>query len=288
LATAQCVLTPPPHLFPMAACFFWQTCSKGEGGAPVTVDTLRNVTIPSEEKVTKLFFLFTSLGTNVPPRWRTLNSGNRRRVSVTIVEASSRAYNTGLHVSRMRGAYMVCVQTHACKRTHAMQAWSNRKSQWRKGPIATLNGQRVQSQLGSNRNGGRNGGPSEGTRGSERRYMGVGVRAKVHGGPSEGTWGSERRYMAQGSNRNSGPIATLSVGAHASLSLGSVSVTPASKMASHACLSAASSCGCNFASQRPALRLAFRGIGQARLARPNVQRARRLWLRTAVGPSEGT
>jgi hypothetical protein len=222
LATAQCVLTPPPHLFPMAACFFWQTCSKGEGGAPVTVDTLRNVTIPSEEKVTKLFFLFTSLGTNVPPRWRTLNSGNRRRVSVTIVEASSRAYNTGLHVSRMRGAYMVCVQTHACKRTHAMQAWSNRKSQWRNGPIAT----RVRSQRGSQR-------------GSERRYMGVGV------GPSEGTWGSERRYvgserryMAKGSNRNSGPIATLSVGAHASLSLGSVSVTPASKMASHACLSA--------------------------------------------------
>ena len=132
----------------MAACFFWQTCSKGEGGAPVTVDTFRNVTIPSEEKVTKLVFLFTSLGTNVPPRWRTLNSGNRRRVSVTIVEASSRAYNTGLHVSRMRGAYMVCVQTHACQRTHAMQAWSNRQSQWRKGsnrnsqwqkgPIATL------------------------------------------------------------------------------------------------------------------------------------------------------
>ena len=172
MATAQCVLTPPPHLFPMAACFFWQTCSKGEGGAPVTVDTLRNVTIPSEEKVTKLFFLFTSLGTNVPPRWRTLNSGNRRRVSVTIVEASSRAYNTGLHVSRMRGAYMVCVQTHACKRTHAMQAWSNRKSQWRNGPIAT----RVRSQRGSQR-------------GSERRYRGV--RAKVHGGGG----GSERRYM---------------------------------------------------------------------------------------------
>ena len=196
MATAQCVLTPPPHLFPMAACFFWQTCSKGEGGAPVTLDTFRNVTIPSEEKVTKLFFLFTSLGTNVPPRWRTLNSGNRRRVSVTIVEASSRAYNTGLHVSRMRGAYMVCVQTHACKRTHAMQAWSNRKSQWRKGPIAT----RVRSQRGSQRGSERRyraqGGPSEGT-------WGWGwVRAKVHGGPSEGTWGPSEGTWPKG------PIAT--------------------------------------------------------------------------------